>query len=175
MQCSCQCIKSSSSCTAAKQVWNENTCGCDCKPAYQEHNLNCTGVSKVWPFYELIYLKQGNPWNCPTNEAFEFCRSLFADEYKTLPKSTRRNVKLNKFVFGSLWLPDLSCKHWFTSSVWNFCRWAADVVPCEKSPGGEERAETAVLAGYPSRWKRPLPHSGFLWIHGVINSLCFSQ
>ncbi|CAH3198792.1 unnamed protein product, partial [Porites evermanni] len=46
VQCSCQCIKSSSSCTAARQVWNENTCGCVCKPAYQEHNLNCTGVSK---------------------------------------------------------------------------------------------------------------------------------
>ena len=136
VQCACQCIKSSSSCTAARQVWNEHTCGCDCKPAYQEHNLNCTGVSKVWSFCELIYLKQGNPWNCPTNEAFEFCWSLFADEYKTLPKSTRRNVKLKKFVFGSLWLPDLLCKHWFTSSVWNFCRWVADVVACEKSPAG---------------------------------------
>ena len=136
VQCACQCIKSSSSCTAARQVWNEHTCGCDCKPAYQEHNLNCTGVSKVWSFYELIYLKQGNPWNCPTNEAFTCCWSLFADEYKTLPKSTRRNVKLKKFVFGSLWLPDLLCKHWFTSSVWNFCRWVADVVPCEKSPAG---------------------------------------
>lgn len=45
-QCACRCIKSSSSCTAARQVWNENTCGCDCKPAYQEHNLNCRGVSK---------------------------------------------------------------------------------------------------------------------------------
>ena len=66
---------------------------------------------------------------------FLICWSLFADEYKTLPKSTRRNVT-NKFVFGSLWLPDLSCKHWFTSSVWNFCRWVADVVPCEKSPAG---------------------------------------
>ena len=69
MQCACRCIKSSSSCNAARQVWNENTCGCDCKPAYQEQNLNCTGVSKVRSFYELIYLKQGNPWNCPTNEA----------------------------------------------------------------------------------------------------------
>ena len=32
-------------------------------------------------------------------EAFEFCWSLFADEHNTLPKSTRKNVKLNKFVF----------------------------------------------------------------------------
>ena len=34
-------------------------------------------------------------------EAFEFCWSSFADEHNTLPKSTRRNVKLNKFAFGT--------------------------------------------------------------------------
>ena len=50
-------------------------------------------------------------------EAFEFCWSSFADAHNTLPKSTRRNVKLNKFAFGTPWLPDLLCKHWFTSSV----------------------------------------------------------
>ena len=32
-------------------------------------------------------------------EASEFCWSSFADEHNTLPKSTRRNVKLNKFAF----------------------------------------------------------------------------
>ena len=32
------------------------------------------------------------------------------------------------------WLPDLLCKHWFTSSVWNFCRWVADVPSRETSP-----------------------------------------
>ena len=32
-------------------------------------------------------------------EAFEFCWSSFADEHNTLPKSTRRNVKSNKFAF----------------------------------------------------------------------------
>ena len=26
------------------------------------------------------------------------------------------------------------CKHWFASSVWNFCRWVADVPPRETSP-----------------------------------------
>ena len=45
-----------------------------------------------------------------------------------------RHVKLDKFVFGSPWLPDLLCKHWFASSVWNFCHWVADVPPCETSP-----------------------------------------
>ena len=37
------------------------------------------------------------------------------------------------FVFGTPWPPDLLCKHWFTSSVWNFifCLWVADIHPCE--------------------------------------------
>ena len=80
-------------------------------------------------------------------ETFEFCSSSFADERNTLPKSTRRNVKLNIFAFGSPWL--LLCKHWFMSSVWNFCRWVADV-PCGKRPQRriEERGETAVFEGY---------------------------
>ena len=34
-------------------------------------------------------------------EAFEFCGSSLPDEHNTLPKSTRRNVKLNKFAFGT--------------------------------------------------------------------------
>ena len=37
-------------------------------------------------------------------EAFEFCGSSLPDEHNTLPKSTRRNVKLNKFAFGIQWL-----------------------------------------------------------------------
>ena len=62
-------------------------------------------------------------------EAFEFCWSSFADEHNTLPKSTMRNVKLNKFAFGNPWLPDsfktliyiismefLSLSHWRSSS-----------------------------------------------------------
>ena len=62
-----------------------------------------------------------------------------------LSKSTRRNVKLNKFAFGAPWLPDLLCKHWFTSSVWNFCRWVADVPPRETSLSGDERGETSAV------------------------------
>ena len=34
-------------------------------------------------------------------EVFEFCWSSLADEHKHLPKSTRRHVKLYKFVFGT--------------------------------------------------------------------------
>ena len=40
-------------------------------------------------------------------EAFEFCWSLFANEHNTLPKSTRRNVKLNIFAFETPCLPNL--------------------------------------------------------------------
>ena len=55
-------------------------------------------------------------------EAFEFCWSLFAGE-----------VKLNKFEFGTQGLLDLLCKHWFSSSVWNFCFWVQAVPPFEMS------------------------------------------
>ena len=72
--------------------------------------------------------------NSSLEEAFEFCWSSLADEHNNLPKSTRRHVKLDKFVFGTPWLADLLCKHWFASSVWNFCRWVADVPPRETSP-----------------------------------------
>ena len=34
-------------------------------------------------------------------EAFEFFWRSFADEHTTLLKLTRRNVKLNKFAFGT--------------------------------------------------------------------------
>ena len=68
-----------------------------------------------------------------------FSRRSIWDAHNTLPKSTRRNVKLNKFAFGTPWLLDLLCKHWFISSLWNFCRWVADVPPRETSPGRRAR------------------------------------
>ena len=81
--------------------------------------------------------------SCP---AFESCWSSLADEHNTSPKSTRRHAKLDKFIFGTPWLPDSLCKHWFASSVWNLCRWVADVPPRETF-SGEERGETDVFAG----------------------------
>ena len=48
-----------------------------------------------------------------------------------------RPEKLDKVVFGTPWLLDLLCKHWFASSVWNFCRWVTDVPPCETSPAAK--------------------------------------
>ena len=52
--------------------------------------------------------------------------------------STRRNLKLNKFTFGTPWRPDLLIsKHWFVSSVRNFCCWIVDVPPRETSPAAK--------------------------------------
>ena len=94
-------------------------------------------------------------------EAFEFCWSSLADEHNNLPKSTRRHVKLDKFVFGTLWLPDLLCKHWFASSVWNFCCWVADVPPRvtstaakseEKRMFSQARKEALRLASVTYTW-----------------------
>ena len=75
------------------------------------------------------------------DEAFEFCWISFADEHNTLPKLTRSNIKLIKCAFGTPWLPDLFCKHWFTSSVWNFSRQVADVPPCKTSPAASSEEQ----------------------------------
>ena len=80
-------------------------------------------------------------------EAFEFCWSSLADEHNTLPKSTRRHVKLDKFIFGTPWLPDLLCKHWFVSSVWNFLLLSCRSSSAWNVPSSEEGGETDVLAG----------------------------
>ena len=94
---------------------------------------------------------------------------LFADEHNTFPKLTRRNVKLNKFAFRTPWLPDLLCKHWFLSSVWNFCRhWVAGIPPCESS---KKQGQTAVFTGYrdTGQWEtKPLwttHYAKFLQMH----------
>ena len=78
-------------------------------------------------------------------EAFELCWSLLADEHDTLPKSTRRHAKLDKFIFGTPWLPDVSCKHWYVSSVWNFCLWVAEV-PSRKTSPAAKREEKQMFS-----------------------------
>ena len=62
------------------------------------------------------------------DEAFEFCWIWFADEHNTLPKLTRSNIKLNKFAFGTPWLPDL-------------LRRVADVPPCKTSPAASSEEQ----------------------------------
>ena len=50
-------------------------------------------------------------------EAFAFCWSLLADEHNTLPKSTRRHVKLDKFVFGTIYYVSTGLRHQYGISV----------------------------------------------------------
>lgn len=47
VECACECIKTADSCDKKKQVWNSNTCSCDCKPAYQESEVACQKPYKV--------------------------------------------------------------------------------------------------------------------------------
>ena len=64
-------------------------------------------------------------------ETFEFSWSLFAEEHNTLPQSIRRNINIwnpmaTRFLMHS-------CKHWFMSSLCNFCRWGANIAPGKMS------------------------------------------
>ena len=83
-----------------------------------------------WIYYKAVNIPRIYS-SC--QKASEFCCSSLAEELKLYHESTRRNIQSNKFTFATPWLPDLLWKHWFTSSVWNFCRWVADVLPGETS------------------------------------------
>ena len=56
-------------------------------------------------------------------------------------KIDQKTCKNRQIYIWTPWLSDLLCKHWFASSVWNFCRWVADVPLRETSPAakGEEK------------------------------------
>ena len=75
-------------------------------------------------------------------EAFEFCWSSFTDEHNTLVKSTRRNVKLNKFGCGPhdyrIYCVNIDSCHQYGISVAESQTFPA------KPPSGQERGETAV-------------------------------
>ena len=94
-------------------------------------------------------------WNI-AEVAFKFCWSSFAEEHKTLPESTRRIQKSNKFSFGTPWLSDLLCKHWFTSSVWNFCRWDTDVPLGETSALAARSKERLLFSQASEFWSKAL-------------------
>ena len=88
-------------------------------------------------------------------EVFEFCWGSFANnEHNILLKLTRRNIKLKKFAFGTPWLPDLLCKCWFMSSVWNFYRWVTDVPPREtfQAVRSEEKQLFSQARPFDSGW-----------------------
>ena len=51
-----------------------------------------------------IEIKVAEPPRIPQSsleEVFEFCWSSFVDEHNSIPKSTRRLTKLDKFIFGT--------------------------------------------------------------------------
>ena len=102
-------------------------------------------LTKQSIFVEYILLQK---------KAFEFCWSSLADEHNTLLKSTRRHVKLDKFVSGIPWLLDLLCKHWIASSARNFCRWVADVPPRETSPTAKSEEKRMFSQARPFKIKK---------------------
>ena len=95
----------------------------------------------------------------------------------TLPKSTRRHVKLDKFIFGTPWLPDLLCKRWFASSVWNFCRWVADVPLRGMSPVGKSEEKRMFSQAMTIQTRNPDCHHyfGFIcWVHLDLDSFLWN-
>ena len=60
-----------------------------------------------------------------------------ADERNTSPKSTRRHAKMDKFIFGTPWLPDSLCKHWLRH------QYGVSVA----------ESQTFLLAKRPQRWR----------------------
>nr|XP_058947826.1 balbiani ring protein 3-like [Pocillopora verrucosa] len=63
VDCGCECIKTADSCDKKKQVWNSNTCSCDCRPAYQESEVDCQKP------YKYVKEKCG----CVCNKAEQEC------------------------------------------------------------------------------------------------------
>ena len=77
-------------------------------------------------------------------ETFEFSWSLFAEEHNTLPQSIRRNINIwNPIAMATRFLMH-SYKHWFMSSLCNFCRWGANIAP-DKMPWATRSKEKRLL------------------------------
>ena len=45
--CACLCTQSPDSCDPVKQIFNLNTCQCECKKGLQQHDMKCGGKFKV--------------------------------------------------------------------------------------------------------------------------------
>ena len=64
------------------------------------------------------------------------------DRWTQFTKTDQMTRKIGQIY---IWNPiHLLCKHWFTSSVWNFCR---RCFSARNVPSGEERWETDAFAG----------------------------
>ena len=67
--------------------------------------------------------------------------SSLADEHNTSPKSTRRHVKLDKFIFGFSWLPGLLC------NVDLRHQYGISVAESQTSPAAKSKEKLACVAG----------------------------
>ena len=107
-------------------------------------------------------------------EAFKFCWSSWVDQHNILPNLTRRHAKLEKFIFGTPWLPDLLYKHWFASSVWNSCPWVTDVPPRETSPATKSE-EKRMFSQAIRVWKKKLSSTTSWSLHPRTQRLEFQK
>ena len=82
-------------------------------------------LSQNWIFFE----SPNDRTTCPVIHGF--ARTMLDSD---------RTLSVDRPLFQAL-----LCKHWFTSSVWNFWRQVADVPPCEMSFNGDERGETSAV------------------------------
>ena len=102
-------------------------------------------------------------------EAFEFCLRSFADKLNTLPKSTRRNVKLTKFAFGTPWLYriyyiNIDLRHQYGLSVA-----ASQTFLLAKRPQRRGAARNSCFAGY--RRLLFLASATMLWKNKLIKDV----
>ena len=100
-----------------------------------------------------------------------FCWSLIfvcsRTQHFTVMDQDKHKIK-QMYIWNPLDYRILLCKHWFTSSVWNFCHWGADVPPGETSLAGRSKEKGLYLAAnnavknllklYIFVWLTSLPH-----------------
>ena len=76
------------------------------------------------------------PWGDENDWLLKERLGWHQSDYQLCSETTKTfSIDINNIMpWHNVWLhlesprlPDLLCKHWFTSSVWNFCCWGADV------------------------------------------------
>ena len=82
-------------------------------------------------------LVMSSDWSTNQLYFFSYCLRIADNRQKATKVKCKRDESVPKqsleeaFEFCSSSFPEEHCKnlfnHWFTSSVWNFCRWGADV------------------------------------------------
>ena len=100
--------------------------------------------------------------NTPGIISFFFRKSIwviwssFAVETENFIKIDQEKREIKQVYIWGPWLSDLLRRNWFTSSVWNFCRWSGADVP----PG-----ETSIAARSKEKWL----YSQATWIWAICD------